>query len=531
MVGLHSNHNQESAVDSFIEKFGGSISSTLECFDRVIFKGHLPFQNEARLNGFVDHVLKIRRKDFLKLLERHSNDLVAHGKALAEAAGRPYEYKQGFFRKEALIDDLIRRDRLTEGLVAVLCVQETCKTVRLVHAQGRPVLVHARRPQRVLYFYYLDRDLGLMYVRIQSWFPFTVQVYVNGHSWLAQQMASRRIAFIQHDNAFTSIDNPTKAQRLADGFSHLPWVRLLDHWAKTVNPLLNTPLLRGSSYYWTTTQAEYSTDVLFASRDKLAAVYPRLLDHATVNFGAADILTFLGRKLSPQFLGEVGSDCKKQRLPGARIKHRMKNNWLKMYDKFGREVKPKPRTAELGEPPRRRQKNATAGGGQPFREQLIRCRKTRHQPHQPPIGPEMPIDMVAEVPLAGLSFCAGRTPARGGLAACGCRFRQGKFPPLTCGCRIPPKNPRHSPAPRSRRRRSPPPTPTRGSRTRTPPSSRPSKRNSDAARPGDHRPALVADPFPRPGGASFRGSRAAKIHAIKGSRKDRHDRAYDRACL
>jgi hypothetical protein len=83
MVGLHSNHNQESVVDSFIEKFGGSISSTLECFDRVIFKGHLPFQNEARLNGFVDHVLKIRRKDFLKLLERHSNDLVAHGKALA----------------------------------------------------------------------------------------------------------------------------------------------------------------------------------------------------------------------------------------------------------------------------------------------------------------------------------------------------------------------------------------------------------------------------------------------------------------
>ena len=70
-------------MDSFIEKFGGSISSTLECFDRVIFKGHLPFQNEARLNGFVDHVLKIRRKDFLKLLERHSNDLVAHGKALA----------------------------------------------------------------------------------------------------------------------------------------------------------------------------------------------------------------------------------------------------------------------------------------------------------------------------------------------------------------------------------------------------------------------------------------------------------------
>jgi hypothetical protein len=45
-----------------------------------------------------------------------------------------------------------------------------------------------------------------------------------------------------------------------------------------------------------------------------------------------------------------------------------------------------PQAAELGEPPRRQQKNATPGGGQPFREQLIGCRKTRHQPHQPPIG-------------------------------------------------------------------------------------------------------------------------------------------------
>jgi hypothetical protein len=44
------------------------------------------------------------------------------------------------------------------------------------------------------------------------------------------------------------------------------------------------------------------------------------------------------------------------------------------------------------------------GGGQPFPEPLMWCRKTRHQPHQPPTSSEMPIDMVAEVPSAGLSF-------------------------------------------------------------------------------------------------------------------------------
>jgi hypothetical protein len=41
------------------------------------------------------------------------------------------------------------------------------------------------------------------------------------------------------------------------------------------------------------------------------------------------------RRPQPRFDGEVLTDCKKERWPGARVKHRMKNNWLKMYDKFG----------------------------------------------------------------------------------------------------------------------------------------------------------------------------------------------------
>ena len=55
----------------------------------------------------------------------------------ARRPGDPLRSKQGFFRREALIDDINRRDGLTEALVAVRCVLETCKTVRLVRARGR----------------------------------------------------------------------------------------------------------------------------------------------------------------------------------------------------------------------------------------------------------------------------------------------------------------------------------------------------------------------------------------------------------
>ena len=87
-----------------------------------------------------------------------------------------------------------------------------------------------------------------------------------------------------------------------------------------------------------TAQCEYSTDVLFKSPSDLKELYPRLISHSTMCFGAKEVMSFLGRSLSGRFRGEQVNDLTdrfKYRLPGVRIKHRMQRNWLKMYDKAG----------------------------------------------------------------------------------------------------------------------------------------------------------------------------------------------------
>jgi len=94
-------------------------------------------------------------------------------------------------------------------------------------------------------------------------------------------------------------------------------------------------LLKKLSYYWVTDQAEYATDVLFISKNALAGLFSKLLAYAVINFSAKDILGFLGRQLHTRFEGEVLTDYKTEREPGGRVKHHMKKNWLKMYDKFG----------------------------------------------------------------------------------------------------------------------------------------------------------------------------------------------------
>jgi hypothetical protein len=71
---------------------------------------------------------------------------------------------------------------------------------------------------------------------------------------------------------------------------------------------------------------------MFKDRASLTALYPALVELATHTFSAEDVLRFLGRKLHGNFQGDVTTDLKR-RPEGRRVKHRMKRNSLKMYDK------------------------------------------------------------------------------------------------------------------------------------------------------------------------------------------------------
>ncbi len=322
-------------VWAFLVKFASLILWKHDCFDRVILKGHTYLAVPRNLEYFIDCVLRVRRKHFLKeLAPRYADRLVLHAQQWAHRAGRVYLYRTGDFRKDEWARQLVYDQRLSEGLVGILCTQETCSSYQLVPGPQRPQFVRAPRQQRVLYYYFLDPQFGLIHVRVETWLPFTIQVYVNGHEYVAQQLARHQLGFVQQHNAFTQLDDPAAAQRLADRFARLPWPNILDRWAHRVNPLLRE-LFPDERIQWVIDQAEYATDLCFRDRAALAGLYRQLVDHAVVTYTPKDILGFLGRKWDDRFDGEVHTHCENDRWFGTRIKHRLRRNWLKMYDKFG----------------------------------------------------------------------------------------------------------------------------------------------------------------------------------------------------
>jgi hypothetical protein len=181
------------------------------------------------------------------------------------------------------------------------------------------------------YFYFIDEEWGLCYVRVPTWCPFRLQFYCNAHNWLAGRLRRHRIAFRMCDNAFVEIADWSKAQQLADGCKPERLHRRLTEFSQRYCPVLGQIQ---AQYHWSLDTAEYATDVVFRRQSDLQPLYQELIRTAIHTVKADDIATFLGKKLTGHYQGEMGNRYN-IRIEGTRVRHAMGMSTLKMYDKFG----------------------------------------------------------------------------------------------------------------------------------------------------------------------------------------------------
>lgn len=320
-------------MDEFILQHQDRIHATLSCFDRIIFTGRLPLGFPDAIEAFLTRQ-GVRLKDFNKFAPKLAETLKQHAKAMAAREGRDYIHLQGRCRKEELARAIAKKQNIKQGLICVLAAVEGCQSFKIKYGKGRPRLRCAARKCLCLYYYFLDHEFGFMHVRIPTWLPFNIQVYINGHEWLAKKMDRHGLRYRRLENAFLWLADPKRAQRFADHLAKKNWPRILEAFARRVNPLLRT-VCRGLTHYWVTDQAEYATDLLFKDRASLQPLYSQWLTHTITCLSAEDVMTFLGRKLHGGFQGELTTHLKRRRVPGARVRHQMKRNWIKMYDKHG----------------------------------------------------------------------------------------------------------------------------------------------------------------------------------------------------
>ena len=322
-------------MELFTTRHAAKISGELSCLDRVVITGTvLGICYAEGMTGYL-RLHGIRIFDYARWAEPLRDRIRANAERLAAQEGLTIEHlRSADLRKEALVRQIIERRGEHEGLVCILSAMETCPSYRPWHdkASGRTFLKDATSKCLHYYFYFIDKDLGLCYLRVPTWAPFRLQFYFNGHNALATALRKRGIEFTMLDNAFVAIADWDKAQRLADGLGVERLHRKLDQYARRLCPPI--ALFEGGCH-WSLMQVEYATDIVFRRREDLWPIYDELTRTAIHAVRAEHVATFLGRKLHGNFQGEAGGDFE-TRIQGTRIKHHMGPAAIKMYDKGGR---------------------------------------------------------------------------------------------------------------------------------------------------------------------------------------------------
>ena len=312
--------------------------------DRIRFRGTL--RSLAYADGMRSFLNAngVLIKDFKDFATDVTAKVRAASTAKAESQGRPKTYLQSSSTtKEAIAESIAENDGVTSGLVCILACVEPCRSYDVYRNRETKKIELRGGVRKCLheYHYLIDPMFGWQNVRLQTWFPFSVHLCLNGREWLSRQMDAARIGYQRRDNCFASIEDIARAQRLLDHQLKVDWPKHLDRLAKEAHPLrrrLLAPCF--DDYYWSVDQSEWASDVMFRSGDDLEALYPHLLRHATETFDSVDVMRFLGRKIPAhggvrgRFAGEIVSDMR-SRPEGIRIKHRLGRNSIKMYDKQG----------------------------------------------------------------------------------------------------------------------------------------------------------------------------------------------------
>jgi len=331
-------------VRDFIARHAKTVIGTLCGFDRLVFRGTLRLL--AHRGGMMNYLgsMGVLLKDFAAHAQAMSERLKEASLAEAQHNGRPVRYLSSTaISKEEVARQIAGTEGIEQGLICVLKAVEPCLSYEIVAKRRERVIDLEPRRRKCLHLYHYQNHplFGFMHARIQTWFPFAIQVCINGREWLARMMDQAGLAYVQRDNCFVWLQDPVAAQRLMDQQLRTAWPEALDAVGRNLNPAHAAMFAaRPIDYYWTTYQSEWASDILFRDAEALAGLYPRFVHHGLTTFLSPDVMRFLGRnvpasgRLPPALKADVVSDLKR-RPEGVRIKHRLGDNSIKMYDKQG----------------------------------------------------------------------------------------------------------------------------------------------------------------------------------------------------
>lgn len=326
-------------MKQLIKFFGDAVIGVTSGFDRIVFEGMIrPLMYAESAMGFFDR-RRILYKDARKWVLKETERLVSAVEGWSiEKCGEGIIYiPSSHSRKEELARRRQQEKGIAAGLVGVWSCVEAGGSYRLIPGDGGPRLRYVHTRCKHLYIYLDHADYGFMSIRIQTWFPYRIQIAMNGREWLARQLEQAGIGHDRLGNKILRIDDFDAMQRLLDQQLDTNWCSLLDSFVPVAFPTVTSTLGADLSYTWNLWQSEWASDFLFNDRRALERAMNAMVRHAFIGGHPDRLLGYFGHpvKSNGQPRSDFGSSLKTNIIgldEGYRIRHWLGSNSVKMYN-------------------------------------------------------------------------------------------------------------------------------------------------------------------------------------------------------
>jgi hypothetical protein len=249
----------------------GHVVLDLECLDRIYLNGYVP---NLQVGGQV-----------VSFMTAHLGNPIP-SPAIMEKIGTAFRTAVDRFAADHHIpvvrfskDDrkievmqpyLVRQARTGRSGVAAIGVAQEFQNVfaatkRMGH-NGIPWFSFTKADRRVtcFYFYVWDADFGPAFIKICTYFPYPIKVWLNGHEWAKRQAARSGIEFSELSNGFATCADPAALQALCDRLGPGTIGVFFERWMSRL-PLPLTEHDRAGGYWWELSmrQVEVSRTLVF----------------------------------------------------------------------------------------------------------------------------------------------------------------------------------------------------------------------------------------------------------------------------
>jgi len=256
------------------ETYADIIDGIINCYDRINIKctpGSFGYPDGMAM--FFSQISS-RCFDFHKVFTPVTEAIKKNAERIATENGMEIEYINSVkaFRKDDKIADIIETRGEGEGLVKIYSQLETFKTYKpwTDKQTGRTGFKPDTTKRLVYYFYFIDRLLGLCFVKVPTIAPFIATVYFNGHGLLESKLKKENIAYKKRENAFIYIEDYERAQELSYKIRVEDIHQALDIFMDRYCPL---PKEWNLKWNYTISQVEFAMDIIFKKQDELKPIY------------------------------------------------------------------------------------------------------------------------------------------------------------------------------------------------------------------------------------------------------------------